>query len=390
MKKWKKWKNWLSAAVLAAVFGVGLLTAQTETLKAEPAPYDRRGHISPDERLNLSRARAGKADPKAWRRINGICYNGSGKPISGAVTRGIDVSEWQGRIDWQKVKNSDVDFAFIRISHGLRHMDETFDYNMEQAELAGLPAGAYIYSEATTTTTALKEAQLAIQKLKGYKVSYPVVFDLEDAATMGKLSPTEVSKVALTFCDEIRKAGYVPMLYMNLNWYNNKVDWNLLKDSGLDVWAASYGDTINAPDRSRYTYGIWQCTDGNEEVGLNTTKKLVDGIPPENNVDMNFGFVDYTTKVVPRWEPKADYVPSAKPLYPDTTVTVKNGLVTEGGRLTITAMATCSPDGKKSKGNITFSTGRTVICARVRLFTTKEAFTAWTEGACGLPEKSLP
>ena len=63
------------------------------------------------------------ADPKAWQKINGVCYNGSGQKIPGAITRGIDVSSWQGVINWKKVKNSDVDFAFIRIAHGVDQID---------------------------------------------------------------------------------------------------------------------------------------------------------------------------------------------------------------------------------------------------------------------------
>ena len=94
--------------------------------------------------------------------------------------------------------------------------------------------------------------------MQGYKISYPVAFDLEDEATMGKLAPKEISKLALTFCDEIRKAGYTPILYMNLNWYNNYIDWSVLEGSGLEVWIASYGDTILAPDTSKYQYTIWQ------------------------------------------------------------------------------------------------------------------------------------
>ena len=78
-------------------------------------------------------------------------YNGSGAEIPGVVTRGIDVSEWQGKINWQKVKNSDIDFAFIRISSGTDYMDKYYDYNMSSANEADLPVGTYVYSKATTT-----------------------------------------------------------------------------------------------------------------------------------------------------------------------------------------------------------------------------------------------
>ena len=77
----------------------------------------------------------------------------------------------RGNIDWKQVKRSDIDFAFVRISYGLTHEDYTYDENMTNAELAGVPTGTYVYSTALSTTTALKEAQLAISKMQGYKVS---------------------------------------------------------------------------------------------------------------------------------------------------------------------------------------------------------------------------
>ena len=66
----------------------------------------------------------------------------------------MDVSEWQGKINWSKVKNAGIDFALVRISYGLNHMDKTYDYNMTQAELAGVPVGTYVFSTATSTETA--------------------------------------------------------------------------------------------------------------------------------------------------------------------------------------------------------------------------------------------
>lgn len=146
--------------------------------------------------------------------------------------------------------------------------------------------------------------------MQGYKVSYPVVFDLEYSKA-SNLSRQEVSKLALTFCNEVRRAGYYPMVYCNVNWYNNYVDWSML--SGMDVWLASYGDRIPAPDRSKYNYTIWQSTDGNSEYGLNSTSGLVGGIPAGDDVDMNFGFVDYTKKITPRWKSVDSYVASTTP-----------------------------------------------------------------------------
>ena len=100
---------------------------------------------------------------------------------------------------------------------------------MIKAEQAGVPVGTYVYSTALSAETALKEAQYAIEKMQGYKVSYPVVFDLEYAKA-SNLSPKKVSQMALAFCNEVRKAGYYPMVYCNTNWYDNYIDWSLYRE----------------------------------------------------------------------------------------------------------------------------------------------------------------
>lgn len=330
----KNWKKWLSIGLLTIMVGAAGICAPTAVnANVGQLPYARIDNLSPDEAIASVGDSSGATETKqdrAWKKINGICYNGSGKKVEGAVTRGIDVSSWQETINWKLVKK-DVDFAFIRLSHGVNNVDAKFDYNMTQAEAAGVPVGTYVYSLAKSNQEALAEAKLAIQKMKGHKVSYPVVFDMEDEKTLGTKSKEEISQIALTFCDEIRKAGYTPMLYMNLNWYNNFVDWSMLEGSGIDVWLACYGDHILAPSTSLYKYTIWQGTAGDGIPGLASTKNLVSGISKWDNVDINFGFVDYTTRIVPRWQPQQGYTPATKPLYQDK-VTAKNGWATEGSR----------------------------------------------------------
>lgn len=330
----KNWKKWLSAGLLSAVLGAaGISAPATVSANAGYLPYDRIDNLAPEETMARVRVFSGSTEgeaARAWKKIDGVCYNGSGKKIDGAITRGIDVSQWQETIDWKLVKK-DVDFAFIRLSYGLNRVDSKFDYNMTQAEAAGVPVGTYVYSLAKSNKEALAEAQLAIQKMKGHKVSYPVVFDMEDERTLGTKSKREISQIALTFCDEIRKAGYTPMLYMNLDWYNNFVDWSVLEGAGIDVWIAYYGDHVLAPSTSTYKYTIWQGTAGDEVSGMASTKNLISGISKWDNVDVNFGFVDYTAKIVPRWQPQQGYTPAAEPPYQDK-VPMKNGWVTEGSR----------------------------------------------------------
>lgn len=329
--------NDVKKGLLAGLLAVSICMAfPLHSAKANPH-YDRRSTVAEEELECVPSAGASektekKVSPKAWKKINGVCYNGSGVAIPGAITWGMDVSEWQGKINWTKVKNAGIDFALVRVSYGLTHMDNTYDYNMTQAELAGVPVGTYVFSTATNTETALKEAKLAISKMDGYKVSYPVVYDLEYSG-MQKLSSTEISRLALTFCNEVRKAGYYPMVYCNTYWYDTYVDWSILP--GVDVWIARYGDKIQAPDADRYSYTIWQATDGNTASGLNSTKGLIPGIPAENDVDVNFGYVDYTRKITPRWKADSNYTPSVKPDQDGDSVQepVKNGWIEEDGAL---------------------------------------------------------
>lgn len=329
-KKFQGWRKKVAVGLLAAAL-CGSLSAQTAMATMH---YDRRQTVAQEQfesSADTYSASASAVSKKAWRKINGKCYNGSGKVIPGAITRGIDVSEWQETINWAKVKKSDVDFAFVRIAHGIKYQDKNFDYNMKQAELAGVPVGTYVYSTATNTAGALKEAQLAIKKMKGYKVSYPVAYDLEDEK-LEKLSPRTISRMALAFCNEIRQAGYYPIIYCNTYWYDYHIDWSIL--SGLDVWIARYGDTIQAPDSSKYSYTVWQSTSGEADSGLNPTRKLISGIPVWNDVDMDFGFVDYTKVITPRWQPLASYSPAVTAdtgKYGHLPIGVKNGLKEENG-----------------------------------------------------------
>ena len=276
-------------------------------------------------------ARKKGIESRAWKKINGVCYNGSGEVIPGAITRGIDVSEWQGTIDWKKVKNSDVDFAFIRLSHSLKHEDVQYDYNMKNAIASGIPVGVYLYSTATTEAEVLREAQYLIRRIRGYKISYPIVYDMEDESASG-LTVAQRTNLVTTFCEEIKKAGYYPMVYTNIYWYLTQL--NMAKLKSYDVWLARYGDTINRPS-SEYRYTIWQATGGDYTPGMKTTKGLIDGIPIVNNADVNFGFVDYTKIINPRTQPLDSYT---------ETVVVENGWAVEDGETYYYV------NGKKVKG----------------------------------------
>ncbi|MDO4607807.1 MAG: GH25 family lysozyme [Clostridia bacterium] len=206
---------------------------------------------------------------------------------------GIDVSKWQGKIDWQSVKNFGVKFAFVRMGYGsqstgARLIDPYFDANMKAAEKAGIPVGVYYYSTATNETEALLDAQFVIDNIGGYLVSYPVAIDIEDAV-QANLSKDTLGNMAKVFGDEIKSAGYTPMLYCNENWYKNKIDTTRIPN--MYKWVARY----NAIYDTNVKRDIWQ----------SASSCKVDGI--SGVVDVNFGFTDFTKIVTPRRKKSASY-----------------------------------------------------------------------------------
>ncbi len=231
----------------------------------------------------------------SWRKIDGVWYyfNSKGYWIDDNTyerntLKGIDVSSWQETIDWKAVKNDGVDFAIIRLGYNNKRLDKYYPRNMKNANAVGIPVGVYYYSKAVNEQEALRDAQFVIENMKGYKVSYPVAIDLEDAI-QENLGKKELGKIARVFADEISAAGYTPMIYTNENWYMNYIDWSSLGD--IERWIANYNVRQN-PYISR---NIWQCCSTGRIDGIN------------GNVDINFGYKDYTKIITPRTEALASY-----------------------------------------------------------------------------------
>ena len=197
-------------------------------------------------------------------------------------TKGIDVSQYQGNMDWNKVRSEGISFAFVRVGHGAHKLDPYFKKNMANASATGIKTGVYFYSTAQSVSESKRDAQWVINQLQGYNVSYPVAIDLEDKSqtSLGKQTITDMAKA---FCNEIKSAGYTPMVYCNENWAKNYVDFTQL--DGVYRWIARYNGTYNE-NISRH---IWQ-------AGSTT---FIDGINV-NSVDIDFGYTDFTTIVTPR------------------------------------------------------------------------------------------
>ena len=238
----------------------------------------------------------------SWRKIDGKWhyFNSSGYWVddnrheTGSL-KGMDVSAWQGSIDWKAVKDDGIQFAFIRIGHGTHTIDTYYQRNMAEATKNEIPVGVYFYSTALTPNTAVLDARFVIENLKGYKVSYPVVIDLEDKVQNG-LSKTQIGIIARAYCDEIRKAGYTPMIYMNEYWHSTKIDHSQIQ--GIDKWIARYNGTYN----ESISRNIWQCCSTGKINGVN------------GRVDIDFGYKDYTKYITPRTAPVSNYYTSRVPI----------------------------------------------------------------------------
>ncbi len=137
--------------------------------------------------------------------------------------KGIDVSKWNGNINWDKVKSAGINFAIVREGYGKkdpRQIDKKFKDNINGAKAVGIPTGCYHYSYADSVEDAKREAEFCLENIRDMKLEYPVCFDIEDREML-KLSNRQRTDIVKTFCSEIEKAGFYAMFYCNANWLNN-------------------------------------------------------------------------------------------------------------------------------------------------------------------------
>lgn len=206
-----------------------------------------------------------------WNQIDGLQYyfNGDGSLGSHLV---IDVSTYNGDIDWNRVKEAGIDYAIIRVGYrgyetARLVKDKRFDTNMSNATAAGVKVGAYIVTQAVNTNEAVEEASFIISACSGYNVSLPLAIDVESAGNGSgrgdKISVAERTAVINAFVQTIRGAGYSAMVYANKDWMTNRINAGGLA-SGSTVWLAQY--------RSSCTYGgsyqMWQFTESGSIPGI--------------------------------------------------------------------------------------------------------------------------
>lgn len=198
---------------------------------------------------------------------------------------GIDVSQWQGTVNWKKVKADGISFVFIRCSYtSLKsfnlHTDPKFKANVEAAAAAGLKVGVYHYSGATSATEAKKEANYVVNLLKPYKskITLPVMFDYEPGervtANYKKTSKTTRTKYATTFCNAAKAAGYTSGVYCSTSWFPTY--FNVSSLSGYSNWDAQWAS------KNTYTgaYDFWQYSDSGKISGIS------------GSVDCNFWYTN--------------------------------------------------------------------------------------------------
>lgn len=205
-------------------------------------------------------------------------YAENGQVIS---HKGIDVSKFQGNIDWNQVAQDGVEFAFIRVGNrgygsGKMVEDEMFEANVEGALTAGIKVGVYFYSQAITEEEVLEEANFVLQKIAPYRIECPIVFDVEkvsgDDGRMNALTPEERTNLTLLFCETIENAGYKPMIYFNLEMSALMLQMERLE--AYDKWFAYYNKNFYFP----YDYKVWQYTEKGNVAGV------------KGEVDLNISF----------------------------------------------------------------------------------------------------
>ena len=215
--------------------------------------------------------------------IQGSKYNfaSDGTLVTGSGMLGIDVSKWNGNIDWGAVKNSGVNYAIIRCGYrgssaGSLIEDPRYRANIQGATAAGLKVGIYFFTQALDEREAVEEASMVLELVKNYRISYPIFLDVESSGGRADgLDRATRTAVCRAFCQTIQSNGYTAGIYANKNWLENKLDPSAL--SAYKIWLAQYAKTPTYGGR----YELWQYSSEGSISGIN------------GHVDMNLSYLGY-------------------------------------------------------------------------------------------------
>ena len=293
MKKRQEMRKRCQALVLAGILGAGTLGSAYTAYAAGPGEMPASvgasaaggpgvtggsggtGNVPSASSTSENAKGTDQTNPNAWKKVNGVYQMPDGSAIQNVLARGIDVSRWQGEINWSQVAADDVSFVMLG-TRSKGAVDPYFHRNIQQASAAGVKVGVYIYSLAVTVEMAEAEADFVLDLIHDYPVSYPVAFDMEDS-TQGNLSKEELAAIANAFCKKISDSGYYPIIYANENWLKNKLDMSLMD---YPVWVARYSA------RPSYQNPVmWQATSTGSVKGIN------------GNVDIDFQFKDFSGQI---------------------------------------------------------------------------------------------
>ncbi len=195
---------------------------------------------------------------------------------------GIDVSRWNGNIDWNAVKNSGVSYVIIRCGYrgsttGALIEDSMFRSNIQGASSAGLKVGIYFVTQAVNEVEAVEEASMVLGMIGGYHISYPVFLDVEPSGGRGdSISRDMRTAVCRAFCQTIQNSGYTAGIYASNNWLNEKMDAPGL--ANFKIWMAHYAAE---PSYKTTRYDLWQYS----------AKGKVSGI--SGDTDLNISYLGY-------------------------------------------------------------------------------------------------
>ena len=196
---------------------------------------------------------------------------------------GIDVSRWNEGINWEKVKEAGIEYAIIRAGYrgsatGALVEDKYFRQNIEGALKAGVPVGLYFFTQAVTEVEAVEEASMVLALCKEYDITYPIFIDTEKAGENGRANELDKktrTAICQAFCETIRNGGYKAGIYASKNWYENKLNTDILPDD-IYIWLAQYGDEVTYGGK----YHMWQYTSSGRVLGI------------EGRVDLNLSFLE--------------------------------------------------------------------------------------------------
>ena len=198
--------------------------------------------------------------------------------------KGLDVSKFQGEVDWERVKAAGYRFAMLRAGYGFNTVDPQFHRNASECNRIGLPIGTYWFCYAATPSSAVQEADGCLDTIAGYKLEYPVCYDIEQASidyVSGegvRITPSLAKQLVKSFCDRIEEKGYYAMFYTNKIFLDQYLGRDIARRYAL--WYARYADTFDGTDCA-----MWQYTSQGSVPGIS------------GNVDLNLSYVDFPSVI---------------------------------------------------------------------------------------------